>query len=78
MEKVTSTQPQPVKQRIYGSTPVEPLAGASNQPDVVAGTKSYNSKVLPTTRVTRKGDKDERVLTINASDLDPDQHVAVD
>ena len=76
MNRPTSTQPEPVRQRIYGSVPVEPLAGASNQPEVLAHTKVYGNKHPPTVRVTLKdGDKE---LIINQRDFDPAKHERLD
>lgn len=71
----TSTQPQPVRQRIYGSVPVEPIAGA-NQPEVLAHTKVYGNKRPPTVRVTLKDNGKE--LIINQSDFDPAKHERLD
>ena len=76
MNRATSTQPEPVKQRIYGSVPVEPLAGASNQPEVLANTKVYGNKHPPTVQVKFKDGSKE--LTINESDFDPAKHERLD
>ena len=76
MHKITGNQPQPVKQRIYGSVPVAPLEGASNQPEVLAHTKVYGNKHPSTVRVTLKDGGKE--LTINQSDFDPAKHDRLD
>lgn len=76
MHKVTGNQPQPVRQRIYGSVPVEPMAGASNQPEVLANTKVYGNKHPSTVRVTLKDGGKE--LTINQSDFDTAKHERLD
>ena len=74
MHKLTSTQPEPVNQRIYGSTPVEPLAGASNQPEPLSHVKVYGNKNPATVRVRLKDSDENRELIINATDFDPDRH----
>ena len=76
MNRVTGNQPEPVKQRIYGSVPVEPLAGASNQPEVLAHTKVHGNKHPPTVRVTLKDGGKE--LIINQSEFDPAKHERFD
>ena len=76
MHKITGNQPQPVRQRIYGSVPVAPLEGASNQPEVLSHTKVYSGKSLPTVRVTLKDSGKE--LTVNESDFDPAKHERLD
>lgn len=75
--KLTSTQPEPVRQKIYGSRPVEPLEGASNQPTVLTHTRVYGVKRVPQIRVRLKADKDKRELLIPLADFDPEKHVAV-
>jgi len=70
--KVTSNQPEPVKQRIYGSTPVRPLDGVSNQPEVLPHTKVYGGRSLATIRVTVKASRSEAI--INETDFDPALH----
>lgn len=74
MTKITSSQPEPVKQRIYGSTPVEPLAGASNQPEVLPHTKVHGGKRTPTIRVRLKSGGDDRELIVNVADFDAAMH----
>ena len=76
MHKITGNQPQPVRQRIYGSVPVAPLEGASNQPEVLSHTKVYGNKHPSTVRVTLKDSGKE--LTINQSDFDPAMHERLD
>lgn len=76
MHKITGNQPQPVRQRIYGSVPVEPMAGASNQPEVLSHTKVYGGKQLPTVRVTLKDNGKE--LIINQTDFDENKHDRLD
>lgn len=76
MQKVTGNQPQVTDTRIYGSVPVEPIAGASNQPEVLPHVKPYGVKSIPTIRVTLKGGDKEMV--INASDFDPGKHERLD
>ena len=71
MHKLTGNQPQPVKQRIYGSVPVAPLEGASNQPEVLSHTKVYGNKHHSTVRVTSKGGDE---MIINESDFDSAKH----
>ena len=75
MHKLTGNQPQPVRQRIYGSVPVSPLEGASNQPEVLSHTKVYGVKVIPTIRVTSKGGDE---MIINESDFDSAKHDRLD
>ena len=75
MQKVTGNQPQPVRQRIYGSVPVAPLESA-NQPEVLAHTKVYGNRHPSTVRVTLKDGGKE--LTINQSDFDPATHDRLD
>ena len=77
MHKLTGNQPEPVKQRIYGSRPVEPI-GESNQPEVLPHTKVYGGKRIPTIRVRLKDSDDDRVLLVNAQDFDPAKHVRVE
>ena len=77
MHKVTGNQPQPVRQRIYGSVPVAPLEGASNQPDVLSHVKPYGVKVIPTIRVTPKGGGGEEMI-INESSYDSAKHDRLD
>lgn len=72
--RVTSTQPEPVKQRIYGSTPVEPLGGASNQPQVLPHTKVYGQRKIARVRVKLKDRDDGRELVIDEKDFDPARH----
>lgn len=76
--KITSTQPEPAKIRVYGSTPVEPLAGASNQPQVLPHTKVHGVKATRTVRVKLKGAKDGREMVIAAADFDPAKHARID
>ena len=73
MKNVTGNQPQPIRQRIYGSVPVAPLEGASNQPEVLSHTKVYGGKQTPTVRV--KLNDGGKELTVNESDFDPAMHV---
>ena len=75
MHKLTGNQPEPVKQRIYGSTPVEPIDSA-NQPEVLSNTKVYGGKQTPTVRVKLKDGGKE--LIINEQDFDPDRHLRLD
>ena len=76
MNRPTSNQPQvDPTLRIYGSRPVEPIAGA-NQPEVLAHTKVYGNKHPSTVRVTLKDGGKE--LTINQSDFDPAKHDRLD
>ena len=77
MHKLTGNQPEPVRQRIYGSRPVEPI-GESNQPTVLPNTKVYGGKRIPTIRVKLKSGSDDRVLIINQRDFDGDRHVRVE
>lgn len=72
MQKITGNQPQPVRQRIYGSVPVVPLEGASNQPEVLSHTKVYGNRHPSTVRVTLKDGGKE--LIINQSDFDENKH----
>lgn len=74
MEKVTSAQPEPVRQRIYGSTKVEPLHGVSNQPEVLPHTKVYGQRLTATVRVKLKVSDDDREMIIGEKDFDPDRH----
>ena len=76
--KLTGTQPEPAKTRIYGSTPVEPLAAASNQPQVLPHIKVHGVKATPTVRVKLKGAKDGREMVIAAADFDPAKHNRID
>jgi len=71
MHKLTGSQPQPVRQRIYGSVPVSPLEGASNQPRVLHHAHPYGVKVIPTIRVTSKGGDE---MIINQTDFDSAKH----
>lgn len=75
MHKITGNQPQPVRQRIYGSVPVVPLDSA-NQPEVLAHTKVYGNKHPSTVRVTLKDGGEEMV--INETDFDPAKHERLD
>ncbi len=77
MHKLTGNQPEPVKQRIYGSRPVESI-GESNQPEVLPHTKVYGGKRIPTIRVRLKSGSDDRVLIINEQDFDPAMYVRVE
>ena len=77
MHKITSTQPEPVKQRIYGSRPVESI-GESNQPAVLRHTKVYGGKRIPTIRVRLKDSDDDRELLVNEKDFDADRYVRLD
>ncbi len=77
MHKLTGNQPEPVRQRIYGSRPVESV-GESNQPEVLPHTKVYGGKRIPTIRVRLKDSDDDRVLIINKQDFDPDRHVRLE
>ena len=70
----TSTQPQPVDQRIYGSTKVEPLEGASNQPQVLPHTKVYGQRLNKTFCVKLKNSTNDREMIISADDFDPAKH----
>lgn len=74
--RVTSTQPEPVKMRIYGSRKVIPLDSA-NQPQPIP-VKVYGSKVLPTIRVRLKDSDTDRVLIINEKEFDPDRYERLD
>ncbi len=76
MNRATSTQPgvDPTL-RIYGSRKVIPL-DSSNQPEVLANTKVYGNKHLPTVQVKFKDGSKE--LTINENDFDADRHVRLD
>ena len=72
----TANQPQVTDTRIYGSRPVAPLEGASNQPEVLSHTKVYGGKQTPTVRVKLKdGGKD---LIVNQSDFDERKHERLD
>ena len=71
--RLTGNQPEPVKQRIYGSVLVKPLDGAANQPQVLPNTKVYGARKLPTVRVNLKGGT-EKELIINAADFDESIH----
>ena len=71
MHKVTGNQPEPVRQRIYGSVPVVPLDSA-NQPEVLSHTKVYGNRHPSTVRVTLKDSGKE--LIINQSDFDENKH----
>ena len=75
MQKVTGNQPQPVRQRIYGSVPVVPLDSA-NQPEVLSHTKVYGNRHPSTVRVTLNDGGKE--LTINQSDFDENKHERLD
>ncbi|MCZ6818532.1 MAG: hypothetical protein O7G31_03480 [Calditrichaeota bacterium] len=77
MHKLTGNQPEPVKQRIYGSRPVE-LIGESNQPEVLPHTKVYGGKRIPTIRVQLNDSDDDRELLINQKDFDADRYVRLD
>lgn len=73
MSKPTSTQPQVTDQKIYGSVPVKPLVGASNQPKVSPNTTVHGQRQIPTIRVKVIGQGDREAI-INESDFDPDRH----
>ena len=77
MHKLTGNQPEPVKQRIYGSMPVESI-GESNQPEVLPHTKVYGGKRIPTIRVKLKDSDYARELLINQKDFDADRYVRLD
>ena len=77
MHKLTGNQPEPVKQRIYGSRPVESI-GESNQPEVLPHTKVYGGKKIPTIRVRLRDSDDDREILVNAQDFDPAKHVRVE
>ena len=77
MHKLTGNQPEPVKQRIYGSRPVEPLAGASNQPEVIP-VKVYGGKRIPTIKVRLRDSDDQREMLVNEKDFDPDRYVRLE
>ena len=73
MEKVTSTQPGPVKgQRIYGSQPVKPLDGASNQPSPLPNVTVHGVKKSTMIRVRIKASDSETVIRVD--DFDPALH----
>ena len=76
MTKITSSQPEVVRQKIYGSVPNRPLNGPSDQPAVVKGTRVYGQRLTPTVRV-RLTDSD-RELVIEEKDFDPDRHERLD
>ena len=70
--KVTGTQPEPVKQKIYGSGPVKPLDAPSDQPKVLPHIKVYGGKKPVTVRVRiRASDRD---AIINEADFDDAVH----
>ena len=77
MHKLTASQPEPVKQRIYGSRPVESI-GESNQPEVLPHTKVYGVKRIPTIRVKLKDSDDDREILVNQRDFDPDRYVRLE
>lgn len=77
-KRITGSQPEPVRQRIYGSLPVEPLGGPSDQPEVLPHTKVYGVKQVPTVKVTLKDGDPERTLRICESDFDDAVHERVD
>ena len=70
--KTTANQPEPVRQRIYGSTPVEPIEGAANQPELLPQTKVHGQRRTPTVRV-RARDTDQEMV-INQADFDDALH----
>jgi hypothetical protein len=70
--KLTSTQPEPARTRIYGSTNVEPLA-SSNQPEVIPN-KVYGSKLTRQIRVRLKGTDDADSFFIRKQDFDETKH----
>lgn len=72
----TSNQPQVVQQRIYGSRPVRPLEGVSNQPEVLSHVRAYGGKSLPIIRVMLEGSDKEMI--INEIDFDPAKHSRLD
>lgn len=74
----TSTQPEPAKTRIYGSTPVAPIDGASNQPTPLPNTRVYGGKKVRQIRVRLKASRDKKEFLIPFADFDPTKHVAVD
>ena len=76
MHKVTANQPEPVRQRIYGSQPVQPLAGVSNQPEVLPHTRVHGQRKTATIAVGMKDGGAE--AAINEADFDPDRHVRSD
>ncbi len=76
--RLTSTQPGPVRQKIYGSVPNRPLGGPSDQPEALPHTKVYGQKRIPTVRVRLKGSADDRELVISEDDFNPDLHELVD
>jgi len=72
MSKPTSNQPQNVRQRIYGSQPVEPLKTPSDQPEVLPHTKVHGQRQTATVRVRAIGGDQEMV--INQADYDETLH----
>ncbi len=77
MHKVTGNQPEPVKQRIYGSQKVEPIEDApSDQPRVLPNTRVHGQRSCPTIHV-RSLDNDAEMV-INENDFDPDRHERLD
>ncbi len=74
----TSSQPEPAKTRIYGSAPVRPLAGASNQPEVLPHTRVHGVRKTPQIRVRLKTDKDKREFLIPFDEFNPAIHSRVD
>ena len=50
----------------------------STQPQVDVTLKIYSSKQLPTIRVKMKDGSDDRELTINEKDFDPERFVRLD
>ena len=75
--KLTGNQPQNVRQRIYGSTPVEPLADApSDQPRVLQHTKVHGQRKTVTVRVRAKDTNQEMIIT--KADFDETLHERLD
>ena len=71
--KLSGNQPQNVRQRIYGSTPVEPLEDApSDQPIVLQHTRVHGQRQTATVRVRVKGGDQEMI--INQADFDSGRH----
>lgn len=70
--KITGNQPQNVRQRIYGSQPVESLDAPSDQPQVLPHTKVHGQRKMVTLRVRAKGTDQE--MLINQADFDSDRH----
>lgn len=74
--KLTSTQPEPARTRIYGSTKVKAMK-SSNQPQPLPNTKVHGNKATRQIRVRLKAAKDKREMLIRSEDFNPAIHAVV-